>query len=195
MVIGPQATPRGRSGPARSGPAPSSPGARAQSSMMLWRMASMPPAASSAVRRASMQPPAAAAIWLCGIVHRAEGKQHVEEEDEGRDQEMLGRGAAVTAAPSATPAPCSPSSARATSRRQIVGAVGDIGVGEPEKFRRECRGLLARPGSSPRACRSSRADAARRSAPSGVSEFSARARSPVPSSDWSSTSTTWKSPG
>ena len=31
---------------------------------MLWRMASMPPAASSAVRRASMQPPAAAATLL-----------------------------------------------------------------------------------------------------------------------------------
>ena len=44
--------------------------------------------------------------------------------------------------------------------REIVGRMGDVGVGEPEKFRRELGRAVARPAASPRACRSSPAAAA-----------------------------------
>ena len=50
---------------------------------------------------------------------------------------------------------------------QIVGRVGDVGVGEPEIFRRKTRRPGRSPAASPRACRSSPAAAALPSARSG----------------------------
>ena len=78
-----------RSGRARSALAAFRRRARAQSSMISARIAAMPPARSSASRRTSMQPPAAAASLRSLLRHPGEGIEHLEEEDEGRNQEPL----------------------------------------------------------------------------------------------------------
>ena len=121
--VGPQAD-RVRSGRARSAPAPSCSAPRAQSSMISPRIAAMPPAASSASRRTSMQPPAAAGVCWRGSFTQANGIEHVEEEDEGRDQQPLGRSSRSVQPRHQRGQRQPPASARGDQPAQIVRARG-----------------------------------------------------------------------
>ena len=63
----------------------------AQSSIKAPRIAAMPPAWRNTSRRTSMQPPAAPAVTRSRIVDPGERVKHLKEENEGRDEQPLGK--------------------------------------------------------------------------------------------------------
>ena len=86
---------RDASGRAISGPGASGPCPCAQSSIRAPRIDSMPPAAASACGRTSMHPPAAAAVARSRRLDPGKRVEHLEEEDEGRDQTSFGEALAA----------------------------------------------------------------------------------------------------
>ena len=154
----------------------------------------MPPAARSASARTSMQPPAAPRPCAVRPVHPGERIEHLEEEDEGRNEHALGQALAAQLAPSARSSTSPLRFGVRDQPAQRVGRMHDVGVGEQQVLRRGCaiaraampcfmaQSLPVQPGGK----RAARTTVSRSRAPAPPRR--ARAISAVPSSLSSSTS-------
>ena len=98
----------------------------------------MPPAASSAARRASMQPPAAAATLLLGSLTAPKGNSMSKKKTKAGIRKCSAAAAAGQPRHQRHQHLVAVLGAR-HQLAQIVGRMGDIGIGEPEKFRRRTR--------------------------------------------------------